>query len=210
MLVHGAGSGPWVFDGWEHDALDIVAVDLQDGVDVTTASMADYSAVVARACAAARPPIALCGWSMGGLVAMTAAAQAGAGALVVIEPSAPAEVQGTHEAGDAEGSFDPEEVYGTFPRGIRARPESTRARIERKRGISVPRLPRRSLVVYGDDFADERGRLLGRRYGIEEAYFPGLGHWDLVLDPRVRERVFAFVLRRDEAAASDGETAASS
>lgn len=210
MLVHGAGSGPWVFDGWEHDALDLVAVDLQDGVDVTSASMGDYTAVVVRACAAARPPVALCGWSMGGLVAMAAAAEAGAGALVVIEPSAPAEVQGTHEVGGATGSFDPQEVYGRFPPGIRARPESTLARIERKRGVSVPRLPRRSLVVYGDDFADERGRSLARRYGIEEAHFPGLGHWDLVLDERVRRRVLSFVLRRDEAAASEGETAASS
>jgi len=32
------------------------------------------------------------------------------------------------------GSFDPEVVYGPFPRGMRARPESSQARAERKRG----------------------------------------------------------------------------
>lgn len=193
VLVHGAGSGPWVFDEWAHDSIEIVAVDLQEGVDVATASMADYAAIVRNACAAARDPVALCGWSMGGLVAMMAADDAGVGALAVMEPSVPAEVQGTHEVPDVTGTFDPEEVYGPFPAGMRARPESSRARADRKRGISVPRLPRRSLVVYGDEFADERGRALVRHYGAEEACFPGLDHWALVLDPRVRERVFDFL-----------------
>lgn len=193
VLVHGAGSGPWIFDDWGHPALDLVAVDLQEGVDAATASMADYAAVVERACARASGPVALCGWSMGGLVAMTASASADA--LVVIEPSAPAEIQGTHDVPDASGTFDPEAEYGPFPPGQRPRPESRRARADRKRGISVPALPRRTLVVYGDDFAEERGRALVERYGIEGAYFPGLGHWDLVLDPVVRERVFDFVLR---------------
>lgn len=210
VLVHGAGSGPWVFDGWEHGDLDVVAVDLQEGLDVTTASMTDYAAVVTAACEGARPPVALCGWSMGGLVAMMAADHASVSALVVIEPSAPAEVQGVHDVADETGWFDPEDLYGAFPPGMKARPESTRARIERKRGVRVPRLPERSLVVYGDDFAEERGRALALRYGITEAHFPGLDHWDLVLDARVRKRVFDFVLGRDEAAASAGETAASS
>lgn len=194
MVVHGAGSGPWVFDRWTHQSVEVVAVDLQDGLDVAAASMADYAAVTARTCAAARPPVALCGWSMGGLVAMMAAHDSGAAALVVIEPSAPAEVQGTHDVPDTTGTFDPEEVYGPFPPGIRARPESSRARADRKRGVSVPSLPGRSLVVYGDEFAEERGRALALQYGIEEAYFRGLSHWDLVLDPRVRLRVFDFVV----------------
>jgi pimeloyl-ACP methyl ester carboxylesterase len=194
VLVHGAGSGPWIFDAWRHPALEVVAVDLQEGLDVETASMSDYTRAVVAVCEAARGPVALCGWSMGGLVAMSAAREAGAAALVVIEPSAPAEIQGTHDVPDTTGSFDPEEVYGPFPPGIRARAESARARADRKRGISVPALPGRSLVVYGDDFEDERGRAVARRYGIAEAHFPGLGHWDLVLDAAVRERVFDFVL----------------
>ena len=194
MLVHGAGSGPWVFDGWQHPSLDMAAVDLLGGgIDAATASMEDYAAVVVDACRSAAPPVALCGWSMGGLVAMAAAAEAGVETLVVIEPSAPAELQGSHDVADATGTFDPEEVYGAFPSGMRARPESSRARADRKRGISVPRLPRRSLVVYGDEFEHDRGRPLARFYGAEEAHFPGLDHWDLVLDPRVRERIFEFV-----------------
>ncbi|HEX2295030.1 MAG TPA: alpha/beta hydrolase [Actinomycetota bacterium] len=193
VVVHGAGSGPWVFEGWAHDSIEIVAVDLQRGLDPATASMEDYRRAVVDACAAARRPVALCGWSMGGLVAMTAARDADVAALVVLEPSAPSEVQGTHDVADVTGTFDPEETYGAFPSGVAARPESARARADRKRGISVPRLPRRSLVVYGDEFADDRGRAVARCYGIEEAHFPGLGHWDLVLDPRVRARVFEFV-----------------
>ncbi len=185
-----------MFDGWTApEGVDLVAVDLHGGLDVGTASMRDYEAVVRRACAAARPPVALCGWSMGGLVAMAAADAAGVDALVVLEPSAPAEVQGTSDVPDAAGTFDPEEVYGPFRPGMRARPESQRARADRKRGISVPRLPRRSLVVYGDDFAEERGRATARFYGIAETYFGGVDHWGLVLDPRVRARVFEFVVR---------------
>ena len=183
-----------MFDDWRHPALDVVAVDLQEGLDVATASMRDYVEVAVGACRSATGPTALCGWSMGGLVAMAAAADAGVEALVVIEPSPPAEVQGAQEVADATGTFDPEEVYGAFPPGIAARPESSRARADRKRGISVPRLPPRSLVVYGDEFEHERGRALAGSYGIEEAHFPGLTHWDLVLDPRVRERVFGFVV----------------
>lgn len=193
MLVHGAGSGPWVFDGWTHPSLDVVPVNLHDGLDVGSASMSDYRGVVEAACTRARPPVALCGWSMGGLVAMMAAHAVRTDALVVIEPSAPAEVQGTHDAPEGSGTFDPEEVYGAFPPGMRARPESSRARADRKRGISVPSLPARSLVVYGDDFEEDRGRALVTFYGAEGAHFPGLGHWDLVLDPQVRARVFDFV-----------------
>ena len=83
------------------------------------------------------------------------------------------------------GVFDPEKEYGAFPPGIRARGESTRARLERKRGISVPELPCPALVVYGDEFAGERGRRLAACYRAEDLYVPGRSHWDLVLDPEV-------------------------
>lgn len=72
---------------------------------------------------------------------------------------------------------------------MRARPESRLARAERKRGISVSALPCPSLVAYGDDFREERGRARARLYGSQELDFPGLGHWDLVLEPRVRAAV---------------------
>jgi pimeloyl-ACP methyl ester carboxylesterase len=184
-----------VFEGWagREGRIELVAADLQDGVDVAAASMDDYAGNLRRLCAALPRPLALCGWSMGGLVAMMVAADVAPASLVLIEPSAPAEVQGTHAVPDAAGTFDPEEVYGAFPAGIRPRPESQRARADRKRGIAVPSLPPRTLVVYGDEFGDERGRALVERYGIDEAYFGGLDHWGLVLDASVRERVFDYV-----------------
>ena len=194
-LVHGAGSGPEVFERWGRPGrgIEVAAADLQDGVDVARASMDDYATNLRRFCAGLPRPLALCGWSMGGLVAMMAAPEVAPASLVLIEPSAPAEVQGTHDVPDAVGTFDPEEVYGAFPDGIAARPESQRARADRKRGISVPELPRRTLVVYGDEFADERGRALERHYGIEGACFPGIDHWGLVLDAGVRERILDYV-----------------
>ncbi|MDQ3915225.1 MAG: hypothetical protein M3323_07855, partial [Actinomycetota bacterium] len=113
---------------------------------------------------------------------------------VLMEPSAPAEVQGFADAADERGTFDPEHVYGAFPDGVTARAESARARAHRKRGISVRALPARSLVVFGDAFERERGRAIAAHYGIDSDYFPGLGHWDLVLRPEVRTRIFDFVL----------------
>jgi pimeloyl-ACP methyl ester carboxylesterase len=197
VLVHGAGSGPWVFDSWAPPpGIDAVAVDLQEGLDPGTASMDDYARVLVDGCAGVSRPLALCGWSMGGLVVMMAARDVEPDVLVLIEPSAPAEVQGTAEVRDETGTFDPEAAYGAFPDGIGSRPESLRARADRKRGIAVEAVPERSLVVFGDEFEHERGRAIAERYGIEGAHFPGLSHWDLVLRPEVRARVFSFVAGR--------------
>ncbi len=192
LLVHGSGSGPWVYDGWPSafPGVDVVAVDLQADLDVNHASHADYAEAVGRRAAQLPRPVALCGWSMGGLAVLQAAARVQPHAVVVIEPSAPAEVQGFHpEVEVTDGSLDPEAVYGRFPAGIRARPESARARGERKRGISVPRLPCPSLVVFGDSFRDERGTRVAQLYGSDELDLPGLDHWDLVLDERVRSAI---------------------
>ena len=187
MLVHGAGSGPYVFDGWpaSFPGVDLVAVDLQDGLDVASASHDDYARRAADAALAARRPLALCGWSMGGLVVLQAAARVRPAAIVLLEASAPGEVQGFQESEIHKGTFDPEEIYGAFPPGMPARAESLFARGERKRGISVPALPCPSLVVYGDDFPDDRGRALAELYGSDVRAFPGLAHWDLVLRPEV-------------------------
>ena len=190
LLAHGAGSGPWVFDGWAaaFPDLEVEAVDLMAGLNVAEASMSNYAAVIVRATDWLPRPVALCGWSSGGLAAMIAARQAEADFLILLEASAPGEVQGFDASVPLRpGTFDPEETYGAFPPGMRARPESLLARAERKHGISVPELPCPALVVYGDDFAEARGRGLASHYGAEERAFPGLGHWDLVLDERVRD-----------------------
>jgi pimeloyl-ACP methyl ester carboxylesterase len=192
VLLHGAGSGPWVFDGWREplDGLDVVAPDLHAGLNVAEAAMSNYAAVAVRAAEWVRRPCALVGWSAGGLVAMLAARRVEPALLVLLEPSPPAEVQGVDERVEpAPGTFEPEEVYGAFPPGMPARPESSFARAERKRGVSVPELPCPTLVLSGDDFPEERGQAVAARYGAEELRFPGRSHWDLVLDPEVVDAV---------------------
>jgi pimeloyl-ACP methyl ester carboxylesterase len=176
LLLHGAGSGPWVFDGWEGNAVDMHA-----GLNVGAASMLNYEAAVACDAVLMPRPLCLVGWSMGGLAAMMAARRVKPQALVLIEPSPPGEVQGFDETVSLEeGTYDPEEVYGTFPSGTRARPESRLARSERRRGVSVPSLDCPTLVVYGADYADDRGRPVAAFYGAEELHVPGASHWELV------------------------------
>lgn len=192
LLVHGAASGPWVFDRWLDRFADArtEAVDLQAGLDVAHASMGDYAGRLALAAEALPRPIAVCAWSMGGLVAMMAAPRIEPACLVLLEASPSAEIQGTHsEVELAHGTFDGEATYGAFPVGVRSRPESVLARAERKRGISVPRLPGPTLVVSGREFPRERGRLLAEAYECDELTFPELDHWGMVLDARVSDAV---------------------
>src|SRR5205085_6423937 len=163
LLAGGWGRVPWVLDGWRDafPGLGVEAVDLVAGLNVAEASMSNYAAVIVRAAEWLPRPVALCGWSSGGLAAMMAARQAEADLLILLETSPPGEVQGFDESVELRpGTFNPEETYGAFPPGMRARPESLLARGERKRGVSVPELPCPALVVYGDEFPDERGRAL--------------------------------------------------
>ena len=196
MLVHGAGTGPGVWRGWEQAlaGLAVEAVDLQRGLELSRASMADYAQAVVRAAGRLPAPVALCGFSMGGLVAMMAAAPAEASRLVVMEPSPPREVL-AREPGAAlrDGTFDVEEVYGRFPAGVDARPESLLARIERRRGIPVPSPRCPMLVVYGDSVPPERGPFVAERYGAEHLHVARAEHWDLVLEARVRAAVAAWL-----------------
>ncbi len=185
LLVHGAGSGPWVFEGWEAAlrGVRVRALDLHDGLDVTRASMRDYAGVVAAAARELRSPRAVVGWSMGGLAAMMAAPVAGIQRLVLLEPSPPSEVAGTGDGPLEPGVFDPQAVYGPFPDGVRARPESVLARGERLRGISVPELGPDTVVIHGDEFPVERGSALAAHYGARAVHLAGIDHWGLVRDP---------------------------
>jgi pimeloyl-ACP methyl ester carboxylesterase len=172
----------------------VLSVDLQEGLDLARASHEDYAAVVVVAARRLPQPVALCGWSMGGLVVLQAADRVRPHSLVLIEASPPGQVQGfSPDVELQEGVFDPRAVYGRFPTGIWARPESLLARGERKRGLSIPSLPCRSLVVYGDDYREERGRGIAELYGSEELNFPGISHWGLVRDPRIREGIARFL-----------------
>jgi len=158
--------------------------------------MSDYAGVVERASSEAPRPLILCGWSLGGLVVLMAAERARPDLVVLLEPSPPAEVQGSDpELPLAFGTFDPETTYGPFPEGVPARSESALARAERKRGISVPSLSCPSVVVYGNEFPDDRGRAIAALYGSETLEFPDLDHWSLVLDRRVPEALAAAIAR---------------
>ena len=196
LLVHGAGSGPWIFDDWPSSfpAVPVAAVDLQEGLDVAMASMTDYAGSVVKAAAALRQPVALCGWSMGGLVVLLAASRCRPHSVILIEPSPPAEVQGFNaDIALDTGTFNPEEVYGPFPRGIRSRRESSLARAERKRGIRVPELPCPSLVICGVEFPTDRGAPVAALYGSTLVEIPGVDHWALLRNVRTREAIARFI-----------------
>lgn len=196
LLIHGGGSGAWIFESWyrQFPGMVVRAVGLQENVNVDRAGMGDYARVVVEASRRLPSPASLCGWSMGGLVALMASQWVRPHALVLIEPSAPAEIQGIHpEVELVHGRFDPEEVYGRFPSGQKARLESSLARSERKRGISLPIVPCPTLVVYGHDFPDERGRAVARLYGSDEHHFPDLGHWGLITDERVPKAIACYL-----------------
>ena len=170
------------------------AVDLQSGLDVAHASHADYAERVAAAARELPPPVSLCGWSMGGLAVLQAAARVDPHSVILLDPSPPAEVQGVDLTIPLEhGAFDPERVYGPFPTGMAPRLESSLARAERKRGISVAEIPCPSLVVFGREFAAERGTPVARVYGSDELAFPELDHWDLVRRPDVRGAIAAWL-----------------
>jgi hypothetical protein len=193
LLVHGAGNGPWIFEEWADTfpTSTLHLVDLQHDVHVPRASMNQYSRAIGRAARDLSRPLAIVGWSMGGLAAMMQAEALGPMCLVVLEPSAPAEVQGRHRTSsiDDPGTFDPEAAYGPFPPGIRSRPESSLARAERKAGISVPTLTCPSLVVSGSEFPVERGSRVAAFYRSDEMHFPRFDHWGLVREHRVRAAI---------------------
>lgn len=125
VLMHGATSGPWVFEpwkGWFHD-IEVRVPDLRAGLAVERASMADYAAQVTAVTGG--PGAVVVGWSMGGLVALLAAKQQRLDTRVLVEPSLPQELGG-HDATvvPTVGVYDAETMYGPLPPGTRHRPES--------------------------------------------------------------------------------------
>jgi pimeloyl-ACP methyl ester carboxylesterase len=194
VLVHGAASGPWVFEGWAElwPDDDVRIPDLQEGLDVAQATMSDYADRVLAA--VGDKPAVLCGWSMGGLVAMMAGLSCEPAALVVIEPSVPVQIDGGDPDWPLEaGTYDAESTYGPSAPGMAHRPESRLARGERKRGISVPTTTCPMLVVAGRDYTSERGRPVAEYYGAELMEFPRLRHFQLVVDPQVRVAIARWV-----------------
>src|SRR5262245_50944345 len=165
--------------------------------------MADYADdVVALARSLRQPPI-LVGWSMGGLVAMMAAAACRARACVGLAPSAPTRTC------DASvplrgGVFGPEE-YAIVDRDPDRQPamvdldrderlialeslglESRLARDERKAGIVLGEAPCPVLIVTGtEDTQWPRRRYDELPFKADRLEILGASHWGLVLNRRL-------------------------
>ena len=192
LLAHGACTGPSIFDHWARwfPGATVSAVDLQAGLQLERATMDLYAGAVVAEAGRLPWPLLLCGYSMGGLVALIAAATLRPELLVMIEPFPPAEIGGSHpEIQPGPGLVQPD---GTESAGgpVKLRPDSALAMAQLNRGISIPPpLPFRSLVVFGDACDDERGPAIARLYGSDELLIPGMDHLGLVLDERVPEAI---------------------
>jgi pimeloyl-ACP methyl ester carboxylesterase len=98
ILVHGAANSGMVWRFWQGElagrgcsshALDLRGHGESTPVDLSNTRRGDYAADVVMVARELRRPAVLLGWSMGGLVAMMAAASCGALACIGLAPSTP-------------------------------------------------------------------------------------------------------------------------
>jgi pimeloyl-ACP methyl ester carboxylesterase len=222
ILVHGAANAApvWTFwqqalatHGWASYAIDLRGHGRSAAVDLSHISMHDYVAdVQALALQLKRPPVVM-GWSMGGLVAMMAAADGGVAACVALAPSLPAR-QRDPSVALRPGEFGPEE-YGIHHRRPDDQPampdldreerlialgslgkESRPARNERQAGVIVESMPSPLLIVTGSaDTQWPRARYQGLWLTAEYLSAEGASHWGLVLNRRALATTIPAVLR---------------
>lgn len=221
LLVHGAAnsSGVWTYwqqaladHGWSSYALDLRGHGASAPLDLSRTTMQDYvDDVQAVTRDLARTPIVV-GWSMGGLLAIMAAAVGLGRACVALAPSTPAERRDSG-APLRPGTFGPEE-YGITSHDPRAQPtmddldleeravalaslgsESRLARDERKAGIVIDALPCPLLVVTGEADHDwPRSRYAGMRLVADWLEVAEASHWGLVLNRRALHTLVPSVL----------------
>lgn len=212
VLVHGAANSKMVWRfwqaalaarGWSSYALDLRGHGESAAVDLAATGMADYAEdVIALAGHLERPP-ALVGWSMGGLVAMMAAAPCRAVACLGLAPSVPARVRDASVC-IRSGVFGPEE-YGIVDRDPDQQPmmadldreergvalaslaqESRRARDERQAGVVIDALACPLLVATGTADAQwPRARYADLHLARQHLEVSGASHWGLVLNRRI-------------------------
>jgi len=215
VLVHGAANSALVWTFWQEELAACGwashAIELRghgsEPFDLSRTTMRDYADDVRTAMAGLEAAPVVMGWSMGGLVAMMAAAQGGAITCVALAPSTPA------RAIDPlvplrEGEFGPEEygITSTAPAHQRAMPdldieerkialaslwkESRLARDERKRGIVIAPLPCPLLIVTGGADAQwPASKYEGLWLAHDHIKVAGASHWGLVLSRRAIEGV---------------------
>jgi len=212
ILVHGAANSArvWAFwqdelarRGWSSHALDLRGHGASGSVDLGATRMADYADdLVALARTLRRPPVVV-GWSMGGLVAMMAAAACDARACVGLAPSTPARghdpavplrpgVFGPEEYGIVDRDPDRQPAMSDLDRVERVialeslGPESRLARDERKAGIVIADAPGPLLIATGTaDTQWPRARYDDLPFPADHASIEGASHWGLVLNRRV-------------------------
>jgi len=222
VLVHGAANSArvWTFwcvalseAGWPARAVDLRGHGDGAAADLGTTRMADYAAdVVAFTRSLGTSSPVLVGWSMGGLVAMMAAAAVSATACVGLAPSAPARTV-DHARPLRRGIFGPEE-YGIVSRDPADQPampdldlderrlalaslgaESRLARDERTAGVVVPRLPCPLLIVTGGaDTQWPRSRYADLPFAADYVEADGASHWGLVLSRRALKALIPVVV----------------
>src|SRR5262245_5541035 len=220
ILVHGAANSGrvWTFwqnelarRGWTSHAIDLRGHGASEVGDLGTTSMADYADdVVTLARTLRRAPI-LIGWSMGGLVAMMAAAMCDAPACVGLAPSAAARsrdrsipvragVFGAEEYGIVDRDPDRQPSMADLDREERVVAleslglESRMARDERKAGIVVASLPCPVLIVTGTaDTQWPRQRYADLPFAADHVEIGGASHWGLVLNRRVLPEIGSVV-----------------
>jgi pimeloyl-ACP methyl ester carboxylesterase len=212
VLVHGAANSGRVWAywqdelarwGWSSHALDLRGHGASAAVELGTTRMADYAEDVVALARTLRQPPVLVGWSMGGLVAMMAAAACHARACVGLAPSAPTR---TFDSAVPlrQGVFGPEE-YGIVDRDPERQPamadldrdervvaleslglESRFARDERKAGVVIGDAPCPVLIVTGTaDTQWPRERYDDLPFAADRIDIGGASHWGLVLNRRL-------------------------
>jgi pimeloyl-ACP methyl ester carboxylesterase len=221
VFVHGAANSARVWTlwqrataghGWPSYALDLRGHGASPAADLGSTTMTDYADDVGYVVQAMAATPVLVGWSMGGLVALVAAARGGVAAVVALAPSPPARARdGTVTL--RSGTFGPEE-YGITGRDPLDQPtmpdlaaderaialaslgrESRLARDERKAGIVVEALPCPALVVAGSaDASYPPSAYRALPVAADRLDIEGASHWGLVLGRRALDRLVPAVV----------------
>jgi pimeloyl-ACP methyl ester carboxylesterase len=232
LLVHGSGGGAWEWALWrpvlERAGWTVSALELQPvGAGLAETTVDDYVSQVTGSLAAHSVRAAVVGASMGGLLALAAAAREPVRALVLVNPVPPAGTPGwprhrvRFPAVVAWGSRSVAETLSGLPDADPAvaalaperwRDESGQVMHALYRGVAVepPRVP--TLVLVGgldDEVPSGVGLALSRHLGADALRLSGVSHLGAVLGRRAPEaaRLAAAWLETAGAAAPAGADA---